>query len=99
MPLIVYFGIGFAEWILAMVRMAAFVRDRMLIVGWLVMLEIRLGLYVFKAYVVKDNAWIAFAYSIGGGIGAMAGAYIKRIAGRKDRPDSAGADGDDPLPE
>lgn len=99
MPLIAYFGIGFAEWILAMVRMAAFVRDRMAVVGGLVTLEILLGLYVFKTYVVEDNAWIALAYALGGGVGSMAGTLIKSIAGRMDRPEVAGADGDDPLPD
>lgn len=91
MNLLLYFAIGFAEWILAMVRTALFVRGRTLLVGWFVMFEILLGLYVVKIYVTEDNLNVAVAYSLGGGMGSIAGTWAKKFM--KER-----ADKDSPFP-
>ena len=66
-----YFGVGVAEWFLALRRTLAVSRGETRTLVALVFCENLLGLWVLSSFVRSNDWWLAIAYSTGGSLGAL----------------------------
>jgi len=75
--LLLYFGVGFAEWLLYGWRLKASQRGLGLLAGGLAAVEVALGLWVFKEYSAGADL-VGVAYAAGVWAGTWVGVYQKK---------------------
>lgn len=76
---LLYIGIGCAEWWISLRRNLACVRGEIVMAVSLVFVENVLGLFVLSTIIKNDDWGIGIAYAIGGALGA----YIVTRKGKK----------------
>ena len=79
MSLLVVFGIGVLEWVLATTRTIALIKKKVWIVASICFSENLLALGVLSFFVKSGDWWIAISYSAGAALGSLLPLKIGRF--------------------
>lgn len=79
LPALAYLACGFGEWILYGLRLRASLRGWGALVCLVVVVEVWLGLWVFRSYAAGADA-AGLLYAAGCGVGAWVGVSVSKVS-------------------